>query len=373
MGAVPKHTPSPGAYKCMRWRDGLRQWVYWWYAIFLASSGSVSLRAWCAVVLDVLLSRWRVAPSTPLPALRRSGGVAVVTGGNSGIGLETVYGLARSGMRVVMACRIVSRGRQARAALLQRWKAGAAVDIEVMALDLSRQASVRAFAAALIAQYDRLDVLVLNAGVMALPRYTETADGIEAHLGVNHVAHALLTQLLEPRLRVYGGRVVVVSSVLALLVDRFSAADWQQRWSPARYRPFAAYAFSKACNYMWARACQRRGMTALCVHPGDVKTEVVRNLSPPIQRGYRWFADWCLLTPTQGAFTVLYACLCEPDTLRRRMPGTFAMLADGGARVIPMPSWMNDAALGEQLWHCTESLYTERDVALNGKDGGAAR
>src|SRR5215212_4883161 len=137
------------------------------------------------------------------------GNVAVVTGGNSGIGYEAALALAGKGARVILAVRNAAKG-QAAVTALQRAHPGAIA--EVMVLDLSNLTSVRHFAETFLQRFDRLPLLINNAGVMALP-YAKTADGFEMQFGTNHLGHFALTGLLMPAiLAALGARVVVVSS-----------------------------------------------------------------------------------------------------------------------------------------------------------------
>src|SRR5215208_614798 len=139
----------------------------------------------------------------------QSGRIAVVTGANSGIGLVAARELARAGAKVVMAVRDTSRGEEA----AERARdAAPGADLEVMRLDLADLSSVREFADAFAASHEGPDLLVNNAGVMALP-HRRTADGFEMRLGTNHLGHFALTGLLLERLaRRPGARVVTVSS-----------------------------------------------------------------------------------------------------------------------------------------------------------------
>ena len=121
-----------------------------------------------------------------------TGKVVIITGANSGLGLESTKALAAKGATVVMACRNLRKAEEAKAEVLAT---NPAARLDVMALDNASLASVRAFADAFKAKYDRLDILLNNAGVMAIPREL-TEDGFEMQLGVNHLAHFALTGLL---------------------------------------------------------------------------------------------------------------------------------------------------------------------------------
>ncbi len=138
-----------------------------------------------------------------------TGKVVLITGGNAGIGLETAVGLARKGARVVITSRDTARGDAARAEIVRRT---GNESVDVMQLDLASFASVRAFAAAFLDRYDRLDVLIDNAGLVLGSR-SVTEDGNETTFQVNHLGHFLLTALLRDRLIASApSRVVVVSS-----------------------------------------------------------------------------------------------------------------------------------------------------------------
>ncbi len=181
----------------------------------------------------------------------QSGRMVLITGANSGVGYESAVALAQKGARVVMAVRSMDKGQKARQELLKR-ASGASVDL--MALDLGSLKSVRAFAENFNAQYDRLDVLMNNAGIMA-PPYRQTEDGFESQFGTNHLGHFALTGLLLPRLlETPKSRIVTVSSS-AYLLGRMNFEDLQ---SEKGYRPTRAYNQSKLANILFAQELQRR-------------------------------------------------------------------------------------------------------------------
>lgn len=235
-----------------------------------------------------------------------AGTTAVVTGANTGLGLATAIGIARTGPRVILAVRSSTKGAAA-AAEIRGAVPGA--DVEVMELDLASLASVRAFAAALTDRVDRLDVLVNNAGVTMMKR-TLTADGFEATFGVNHLGHFLLTNLLVDRLAAAGdGRVVVVASDAHRLARR--ELDLDGRRAGRRYGAMRVYGESKLANILFTREAARRwadrGITVNCVHPGFVATRLGRDgdggrLGELAMRLGRPFAR----TPEQGAETSVF-------------------------------------------------------------------
>ena len=249
-----------------------------------------------------------------------SGQTMVVTGANSGIGFVTAQQLAKQGAHVVMACRNTTEG-EARAAEIRSAHSGASVAVQ--RLDLGDLASVRAFAEAFLAGHDKLNVLINNAGVMNTPD-RKTTDGFEMQLGVNHLGHFLLTELLMPALEAAApSRVVIVSSCFhdkAMGKEGFIDLDdpfFEQR----DYDGWTAYAQSKLANLLHARAFPRHhegsGVTAVSVHPGWVRTNLARNSMP------LWVQDYLLrpvlslmgmIEPWQGAQTSLHAAL-SPDVV----------------------------------------------------------
>ena len=202
-----------------------------------------------------------------------SGKTVVITGANSGLGLMAADALAAKGAQVVLACRDQAKGRAAEAEIRGR-HAGAKTAL--MSLDLSSLADIRRFADAVQAAHPRIDVLMNNAGVMALP-YRKTADGFEMQFGTNHLGHFALTGLLLDRmLKTDGARVVTVSSGAHRMGRiRFDDPQWEQG-----YRKWPAYGQSKLANLLFAYELQRRlaaaGATAISVaaHPGYAATNL---------------------------------------------------------------------------------------------------
>lgn len=251
-------------------------------------------------------TRWSAAE---LPDL--SGKVFVVTGGNSGLGLETARELARKGGHVVIACRDAER---AATALSQIRATARGTSVEAMDLDLANLASVRAFAEGFRAGYRRLDALCNNAGVMALP-YRKTKDGFEMQLGTNHLGHFALTgHLLDILGATPGARVVNVSSTMHR-IGRMRFDDLQSERSYGKWR---AYGQSKLANLLFTYELARRAekaavdLVSVAAHPGYAATNL-QTAGPRMEGaalmervsllGNRLFAQ----TSAMGALPTLYA------------------------------------------------------------------
>jgi len=199
----------------------------------------------------------------------------VITGGNSGIGKETAVGLAQRGARVVIASRNAAKGQAAVSEI--RARSGSEI-VEMRALDLASFASVRTFAAELLGGYERIDVLVNNAGVVLRHREV-TTDGHEMTFQVNHLGPFLLTALLRDR---------IVASAPARIVMTASHAhkyagkgiDFDDLDSEKKYPPFKVYGRTKLMNILFTRELARRldgtNVTANAVHPGYVASNFAR-------------------------------------------------------------------------------------------------
>lgn len=203
-----------------------------------------------------------------------SGKVALVTGGNGGLGYETVRAIASRGAHTIIAARNVQKGEEAREALL-RTQPNASV--EVMALDLASLASVAQMASEFAAGHNQLDILVNNAGLMAMPE-GKTADGFETQFGVNHLGHWALTGRLLPALkRAQRARIVTVTSSAHHMSFGINFDDPHLR---KRYSAWNAYSQSKLANYYFALGLHRKlqaahsPMSSLLAHPGLSQTNL---------------------------------------------------------------------------------------------------
>ena len=293
--------------------------------------------------------RWSIAD---IPSL--TGRTAVVTGANTGLGLETARELARHGAAVVLAVRVVGKG-EAAAADIRASAPGA--DVVVQELDLASLASVRRAAASLRDRYDRIDLLINNAGVMAPPRST-TEDGFELQFGVNHLGHFALTGLLLDAMRsVAGSRVVTVSSV----THRFgSHIDLEDLGGTRRYHRVSGYTRSKLANLVFTNELQRRLLAAgvateaYAAHPGWSRTEIARS-SPAAFRVVERIGQPLAQSRARGAQPILRAAT-DPAAVGGRCygPGGVAQLW-GDARVVRSSRTSHDPELGRRLWDASEA------------------
>lgn len=297
-----------------------------------------------------------------------AGRVAIVTGGNSGLGLETVKALAATGCRVVAGCRDKEAGRRAVEKELGSPGLGAYTvpdaDVEVKRLDLADLSSVVAFATDVAASEPRVDYLVLNAGVMALPRRELTADGFEMHMGVNHFGHALLTRLLRSKLEAqeHPSRIVLLSSSAHNLGTLDVSDLHYSANNGAGYSPWGAYGTSKLANLLFSRALAKRlpqdgHVITMAVHPGVIRTNIWR-FTPAKHSFFGWLLDLLLANKTvpQGAATTVWACLV-PESEAQGLSGAY--LADCA---LAQPTVLGqDDSLAEALWDATEQ---QLDAAL---------
>ena len=282
---------------------------------------------------------------------RLEGLTAIVTGANSGLGVETARALAFAGARVVLACRSVAAGEEV-AATLRAELPGDAGPLEVAALDLSDLDSVRAFIKGFLASGRRLDLLINNAGVMARP-LTLTAQGIESQLGINHLGHFALTTGLLPALSPEG-RVVTVASAVHTRGNARNVLDTltaDRAVTTRPYSPYGAYDDSKLANVLFTHGLARRlapGQSAHSIHPGVIGTNLARSMGF-IGAVFVFFLKLFAKSPAQGAATSVFAATA-PELAGQS--GTY--LADCAvARTSPAGQ---DAELAERLWTVSEQL-----------------
>jgi len=280
-----------------------------------------------------------------------TGKVVIVTGANSGIGYEMVRALIRKRATVILACRNKDRGQAAERQIAQGYP-GAKTELGL--LDLSSLASVRRFAGEFTRRYDRLDILINNAGIMRTP-FGKTADGFELQFGVNHLGHFALTGLLlDLIIRTPQARVVTVSS----WGHRFGKIDFDNLNADKGYDAGAAYGQSKLANLLFTYELHRRfrgaGVDAIAAaaHPGwtagtnlAVHWRMVRLLNPFIGQ-----------KPSMGALPALYAATA-PDVQGGDYygPGGWQGLS-GYPTKVRSSDRSYDPAVAAKLWTISEEL-----------------
>jgi NAD(P)-dependent dehydrogenase (short-subunit alcohol dehydrogenase family) len=281
----------------------------------------------------------------------QSGKVAIVTGANSGIGYEEARALAAKGAQVVMACRNQEKGA---AAFQQICEEHPDAMVDLMQLDLADLTSVRQFADRFTSRYDRLNILINNAGVMAVPELRRTADGFEMQFGTNHLGHFALTGLLlDTLMRTPNARVVTVSSnahrMGRMKFDNLNAERSYSRW--------LAYGESKVANLLFTYELQRRleaagaDVIAVAAHPGWTATNLQGNA-----RLIRFFNPLFGMQPEQGALPTLYAATA-PDVKGGSYYGP-----DGRNERRGYPTRLesnrlsHDQAVAKRLWEVSENL-----------------
>ena len=281
------------------------------------------------------MSDWTAAD---LPAF--VGRTVIVTGANSGLGLVTARELARVGAHVVLAVRNTAKGDEA--------AAGITGDTEVRRLDLQDRASVHEFAAGVT----DVDVLVNNAGIMAVP-YAVTKDGFESQIGTNHLGHFALTNLLLPKIT---DRVVTVSSAFHQ-IGRIDLDDLN--WKSRKYSAWLAYAQSKLANLLFTSELQRRldsvrsSVRALAAHPGYSSTNLQGHSAGGFSAALLSIGDRMATNADFGARPTLFAA-------SQNLPGDtyvgprFGYL--GRTQPVGRSRRARDAATAEALWELSEQL-----------------
>jgi retinol dehydrogenase-13 len=292
------------------------------------------------------------------------GSTVLITGGNTGIGKETARALASQGARVIITSRNTERGRNALAEIRED---SGRDDVEVMSLDLASFQSIRAFAKEFTARFDRLDVLVNNAGVVKTQTRGETADGFELMFGVNHLGHFLLTNLLLDTIKASApARIVNLASHGYMLAAE--GLDFDDLQNEGDFKGFALYGHSKLANIYFTRELARRlegtGVTVNALHPGFVKTELghVRPEDLEAQKAAKKSKsakstpsgpDLSKLPPPlpveEGALTSIY-CASSPE-LEGVTGGYFDQ-----CKAIDTNEIAADAAAARRLWEISEEL-----------------
>lgn len=304
----------------------------------------------------------RSEPHEILAGIDLTGRTAIVTGGYSGIGLETTRALAEAGATVIVPVRDPAKAEENLAAIEG--------DISSAQMDLADLDSVRAFASSVYDSIDSLDLLINNAGVMACP-LARVGPGWESQFGVNHMGHFALTRALLPLLeKADAPRVVALSSV----AHKRGGILWDDiQFEKTDYDKWGAYAQAKSANALFANALSRRmqrfGGRAFSVHPGGIFTPLQRHLPLDEQIALGWIgpdgkmsesAKAIFKTATQGCTTSLWAAT---SPLLNDMPGVYCEDCDvaqlAGEDSLPYrhcAPHITDDGDAERLWEISEQL-----------------
>jgi retinol dehydrogenase-12 len=292
-----------------------------------------------------------------------TGKVVIVTGSNSGTGLETARVLSSVGAKVIIPCRTLEKSN---GAIEYIKKTVPNADLVPMQLDLSDLASVRAFAEAFLELNLPLDILINNAGIMACPK-SFTKDGFETQFGVNHLGHFYLTNLLTEKIKASApSRIVVVSSSANSQLLSSRGIDFSNVNAEKSYSPSTAYGQTKLCNILHAKELQRRfdaegvDVTVTSLHPGNVESNLVRHVSFSMvldticsMRNYK--TSFKVMTTRKkvevGASTNVY-CAISPDVVK----GEF--YSDNAINTNLLNEQANNEEMAKKLWQVSEQLLS---------------
>ena len=291
----------------------------------------------------------------------QKGKIAIVTGANSGLGKEITIGLAQKEIKVIMACRNQSKAESAKAEVISKVNSA---DIEIMILDLNSLNSVRNFATAFGEKYNRLDLLIENAGIM-IPPLSITEDGFESQMGVNYFSHFLLTNLLYPLLNNTEGARIATTSSLAHEKGRI---DFDNLNAEKSYSKIGAYGQSKLACLLFAYELKRRlekagsNVIAVSSHPGVSKTNLFTNIPTLAQILMAPFLPIFTHLPKYAALPTLYAAL-GPDVKSGDYfgPTGFNGMKGKPGKVKSKPHSYDEKTASE-LWDISEKLIGEKFV-----------
>jgi len=290
--------------------------------------------------------------------------VAIVTGANSGLGFEATKALAAKNCSVIMACRSIDRATTAREAIIDE---NPSATLEIIELDLSSKNSIETFVDQFKASHDRLDILLNNAGLMAIPK-RETETGFEMQFGVNHIGHFILTGLLLDHLiATEDSRVTTVSSIYH---ERTTKIRYEYLKNPDPYKKWKSYATSKLANVLFAFELNRRledaGHSTIsnAAHPGYADTNL--QAKGPEMEGSR-FSKFIMKignflfaqSAAKGVLPELYAAT-SPDAQGGKYYGPQGLMNSRGyPGEQEATDYAKDEKMAKELWD-----YSEKETGI---------
>ena len=278
----------------------------------------------------------------------QKGKIVIITGSSSGIGYEAARVLANKEAKVIVAVRNLEKGVKAKEKILNQ---NENADIEVMKIDLSDLSSVKSFAEEFVNKYDKLDILINNAGVM-MPPYSKTKDGFELQFGTNHLGHFALTlHLLFLIKSTPNSRIVNVSSTAHKFGNiNFNDLNWESR----KYKPMRSYGDSKIANLYFTQELLNRisgDVLVTSAHPGWTATELQRNSGL-----FSFLNPFFAMSIEQGTLPTLRAA----TDLNAQSGDFFGPDGLGEMRGYPVKVESNnlakDKTIAKKLWDVSEEL-----------------
>ncbi len=307
---------------------------------------------WCLAgaggTIGIALIKWRVAGRQFRSNALMAGKTVVITGANVGLGKETARELVKRKARVILACRDPVKGKQTASDIRRSTDNG---EMVVKKLDLASFASIREFVKEINDDGEKVDVLINNAGVFQCP-LIRTDDGFEEQMGVNHLGHFLLTNLLIDKLKKSApSRVVVVSSGL----HKRGKIEFDNLNSEKKYDKKEGYSNSKLANNLFARELARRlegtGVCVHCLHPGMARTSLSRYVEVPLILKALLYPLYMLLVKSarNGCQTILYCAIAEE---LENTTGRYY----GNCQEEPWTQVSLDDGVAKKLWEISEKL-----------------
>ncbi|KAJ3116631.1 hypothetical protein HDU96_009186 [Phlyctochytrium bullatum] len=298
--------------------------------------------------------------ATDLPDL--AGKTVIITGASAGLGKASTEALVKKGAHVIMAVRSVGKGQEVAADIKTRVPSAT---IDVMELDLASFASVSKFASDFLARNLPIHCLLNNAGIMALPEFKESQDGIELQFASNHCGHFLLTLLLLPRIEETAKRVPVTIVNVSSMGHQFTTRngiDFEKIADKSSYNSFAFYGQSKLANILFTRELQKRldkkipdnKIYVSSLHPGVVNTNLAT--ASVIPTFLANLAGGLITQPDDGALTQLY-CSFSPEIVEKNYRGQYFVPT---AKLATPSAYALDDALATKLWEWSENIVAQK-------------